>query len=124
MFINRLKKLRAEKKFSQAKLSEILGLSQQAIAKWETGKATPDPDMLLKLSKTFNVSIDYLLGNDMGTSTITESTIQTDTKLSQKREKLLSKLENLTDEELLEMEQIADYIKSKKEKNEQAATTA
>lgn len=68
-----LKKLRNEKQISQATLANILGMSQQAIAKWETGNAEPDSDMLLKLASFFDVSTDYLLGrtderNPAGTS--------------------------------------------------------
>lgn len=62
MFIQRLKELREKKDVSQSKLADYMGVSQQAIAKWETDKATPDPDALLKLAEYFNVSVDYLLG--------------------------------------------------------------
>lgn len=62
MFVKRLKELRALNNISQAALADKLGLSQQAIAKWETEKATPDPDMIAKLANLFGVSADYLLG--------------------------------------------------------------
>lgn len=62
MFVQRLKQLRAEKDISQSALANIMGVSQQAIAKWETDKATPDPDALSKLADYFSVSVDYLLG--------------------------------------------------------------
>jgi transcriptional regulator with XRE-family HTH domain len=57
-----LKTLRSEKGISQASLASLLGLSQQAIAKWETGNSEPDSDMLNKLASFFSVSVDYLLG--------------------------------------------------------------
>ena len=49
---------------SQERLGQILGVTQQAVAKWENAKAEPDSSALLKMSTLFNVSVDYLLGND------------------------------------------------------------
>lgn len=63
MFENRLKQLRSEKKITQANLAKELGLTQQAIGKWETGRSSPDPDTLLKLANYFGVTVDYLLGS-------------------------------------------------------------
>ncbi len=62
MFAKRLKELRRTKGVSQAALSAELGISQQAVGKWETGRCTPDPKTLAALSLYFNVSTDYLLG--------------------------------------------------------------
>lgn len=59
---DRLKELRDKESISQKKLGEILNMSQQAIAKWETGAASPDPVMLIKIADYFGVSIDYLVG--------------------------------------------------------------
>ncbi len=64
MFKLRLKKLRNINKISQTKLSKELGVSQQAVGKWETGRCTPDPQTLATLAGFFNVSTDYLLGID------------------------------------------------------------
>ncbi|HEM3657614.1 TPA: helix-turn-helix transcriptional regulator, partial [Streptococcus suis] len=50
------------KKNTQHFLAETLNLKRANIAKWETGKATPDPQTLSKLANYFNVSIDYLAG--------------------------------------------------------------
>ena len=57
-----LKALRNEKGISQASLANMLGLSQQAVAKWETGNSEPDSEMLISLASFFGVSVDYLLG--------------------------------------------------------------
>ena len=61
-FANNLKNLRAMKCISQAKLADVFGFTQQAVGRWEQGQFTPDYDTLVKLSKFFNVSTDYLLG--------------------------------------------------------------
>lgn len=59
---NRLAKLRKEKGLSQEQLAESLGISRQAVSKWERAETSPDTDNLIELSKLYNVSIDYLLG--------------------------------------------------------------
>lgn len=61
-FAQRLKDLRNNKGLSQSALADILGRTQQAIGKWEVGKAEPDSTTLLKLANYFNVTTDYLLG--------------------------------------------------------------
>ncbi|MGM9581068.1 MAG: helix-turn-helix domain-containing protein [Anaerovibrio sp.] len=62
MFIERLKGLRNEHKITQSALAEAMGLSQQAIAKWETGKSSPDINTLKKLADYFGVTTDFLTG--------------------------------------------------------------
>ena len=61
-FGERVRELRKQRNITQAKLGEFLGLAQQSIAAWETGRAYPDVDGLISLSKLFDVSTDYLLG--------------------------------------------------------------
>lgn len=62
MFSERLRKLRKERNYSQASLAEALFVSQQAVARWETDKATPNPDTLARLVELFDISADELLG--------------------------------------------------------------
>ncbi len=58
-----LYKLRKEKKMSQQDIGNLIGISSQAVSKWETGISEPDNKSLKKLANFFNVSIDYLLNN-------------------------------------------------------------
>ncbi len=58
---NKIKLLRKKNGLSQEQLSEKIGLSRQAISRWETGDSVPDIDNIVKLSDIFNVSTDYLL---------------------------------------------------------------
>ena len=60
---NRLTKLRKEHGFSQEDLADKLGVSRQAVSKWERGEATPDMDNLIELSKIYNISLDEVVGN-------------------------------------------------------------
>ena len=55
--------LRKERGLSQFELARQLNIDQTTVSKWEKGKALPYSRMLLRLSKLFDVSIDYLLGN-------------------------------------------------------------
>ena len=50
-----------EKNLSQEQLGEILGVTNKTISRWETGKYLPPADMLLAMSKFFNVSINEIL---------------------------------------------------------------
>ncbi|MDD3186399.1 MAG: helix-turn-helix transcriptional regulator [Anaerostipes sp.] len=60
--MERIKELRKEIKYNQYELADYLGVSQQAISKYENGVNEPDSESLYKMAKLFNVSIDYLLG--------------------------------------------------------------
>lgn len=61
---DRLVALRKENKLSQEALAEKLGLSRQAISKWERAEASPDTDNLIALAKLYGISLDELLGNE------------------------------------------------------------
>ena len=62
-FPERLKALRLEANLTQKEVADILGISRPAYTYWEKGEKAPTPDKLPALSKLFNVSTDYLLGN-------------------------------------------------------------
>ena len=57
----RLQKIRKEHGYSQEQLADELGVSRQAVSKWERGEASPDTDNLIALARLYNISIDYLL---------------------------------------------------------------
>lgn len=61
--MQRLKALRKNLKLTQKDLSKILNLDPSSISKYESGAATPSPDVLVKISNFFGVTTDYLLGN-------------------------------------------------------------
>ena len=58
-----LYKLRKEKKVSQQDIGDLVGVTYQAVGKWEAGNSEPDNDALIKIANYFGVSTDYLLGN-------------------------------------------------------------
>ena len=51
-------------KLTQEQLAESLGVTAQAVSKWENDQSCPDINMLPKLAQLFGVSVDSLLGND------------------------------------------------------------
>lgn len=56
-----LKAIRKKKKYSQLKVAFDLNISREALSHYETGQRSPDIEMLVKLSRYFDVSIDYLI---------------------------------------------------------------
>ncbi len=57
-----LKLARIKKKLSQSGLAELIGIKEYSISRYETGLQYPTIETLLKLSRTLDVSVDYLLG--------------------------------------------------------------
>ena len=62
MFGEKLKELRKSKKITQVDLAEMLGITQQAVGKWETSRSEPDQKTLVQLAEYFGVTVDSLLG--------------------------------------------------------------
>lgn len=72
----KIKTLRQQNGLSQEGLANKLGVSRQAITKWETNRGIPDIENLKSLSDLFNVSLDYLVSEDNN-----ELSIQTTEKI-------------------------------------------
>ncbi len=62
LFCERLKALRLEKNLSQPELAKLINVSNGIISFWENGVNEPTITNLIKLSKLFDVSTDYLVG--------------------------------------------------------------
>jgi len=63
-FAEKLKMLRKQFKLSQEQLAEKIGVSRQAITKWETEGGLPDIENLMAIADLFSISIDELLSNE------------------------------------------------------------
>ena len=61
---NRLYQYRRKSGLSQEELAAKLGVSRQAVSKWERAEAAPDTDNLIKLSKIYGVTLDELINTD------------------------------------------------------------
>lgn len=63
-FAEKLKSMRKQSGMSQEKLAEKIGVSRQAVTKWENNTGIPDIENMLAISSLFNVSVDELLSNE------------------------------------------------------------
>ena len=58
---DRLQELRKKTGYSQEQLADMLGLSRQAVSKWESRQGKPEIDNIIKLTEIYHVSADYIL---------------------------------------------------------------
>ncbi len=56
-----LRILRAKERYSMEDIAEIIGVSRQSVAKWESGESLPDIDKCVKLAKLYKVTLDDLV---------------------------------------------------------------
>ena len=64
MLGNRINELRKSFGWNQVELANKLGVTKQTISNWENENILPSIDILIRVSKLFNVTTDYLLGLD------------------------------------------------------------
>lgn len=62
-----IKKIRQDNKLTQKELADKLGVTYQAVSKWENGKNVPDISIMKEISKMFNVDIDEILDGEKKT---------------------------------------------------------
>jgi len=62
--MNRIRELRKRLDMTQKELAKHLQIADSTLSYWEMGKYEPDSDALMKLSRFFQVPIDYILGGD------------------------------------------------------------
>ena len=61
MFVNQLKLMRTRKGFTQEQVAELVGVSRQAVAKWEKGETLPDIESCIRLSDLYGIPLDALV---------------------------------------------------------------
>ena len=69
----RLQELRKKAGYSQEQVAEMLGISRQAISKWESGQGNPEIDNVIKLTEIYDVSADYILFGKESSTIVTTS---------------------------------------------------
>ena len=60
-----IKKIREDNNLTQKELADKLGVTFQAVSKWENGKNVPDISILKEMSKMFNINIDEILEGEI-----------------------------------------------------------
>lgn len=117
MIGDKIKYLRTEKRLSQEKLGKLLGVSQQAVGKWEKNDAEPDSSALKKLSEIFDVSIDYILDNTtVSSNNYNTSNVSIPNNLQDTPIAFSGKLEQLTQEDMEDVSNYIDFIIAKKKR--------
>lgn len=76
MNFSNLKYLRKSQGFTQEQIAEKIGVSRQAVAKWENGETLPDIENVIALADIYGVTIDFL---------VRDMTAHTDTSQSEKQ---------------------------------------
>ena len=98
---DRLVKLRKKYGYSQEELADKLGLSRQAVSKWERAEASPDTDNLICLAKLYGVSLDELLATDEDIDTIVEEQVKENKEDTPAQEEKKSEGININDDGVL-----------------------
>ena len=57
--------LRRQKKMKQKDIAILLGVSNRAVSKWESGKSYPNMEHIAELAKIFGVSVDYIMRGEI-----------------------------------------------------------
>lgn len=60
-----LRKIRLEKGLTQRQVADYIGCAPSVYSRYETGDREPSIDVLIQLSQYLNVSVDYIVGNDL-----------------------------------------------------------
>ena len=79
--------LRKSNNYTQDDLAKELGISRQAVSKWETGTTVPDLDVLLKISKLYDITINDILEPKIQPQRITD--FEQISKISEKELKVV-----------------------------------
>ncbi len=64
MLNERIKQLRQARNMNQVELAKKLNVTKQSVSNWENDNIQPSIEMLIKISRIFSVTTDYLLGLD------------------------------------------------------------
>ena len=97
--IKNLKTLRKQKGISQRDLAEILMVSQQSINKYENHNVEPDIETLIKMADYFQVSLDYLVGREFYSTSLTKNEINMSREELFMAKSVLDKLIKLIDKQ-------------------------
>lgn len=74
---DRIQYLRKQKGYSQEELADKVGVSRQAVSKWESEQSTPDLEKIIIMSELFEVTTDYILKGIEPASTANRKLVKT-----------------------------------------------
>ena len=121
--MNRIRELRKQMDMTQRELAKYLQIADSTLSYWEMGRYEPDNEALMKLSKFFQVPIDYILGGDFITwgltgsaMSVSESEAAYTTKPTAPATFNRIEFEGLTHGEIDLLAEYAEFIKSRRKK--------
>lgn len=103
----RLRELRLKAGLKQQDLLNKFGISSARYSQYETGKRTPDYELLIEIANFYDVSLDYLLGRT------DDPTPPQKEKTPSRHEGVLQDLEDLSPDMELEVREFINYLKHK-----------
>lgn len=109
MFYDTLKTLCDERNISPSKAATECGISRSTVTWWKQHKTNPNSEQLSKLANYFNVSIDYLLGNEQEKALVLTKKDERD--ISKRLDQTLSDLENAQGALMFDGEPLDDVTK-------------
>lgn len=115
-FSARIKELRKEKGWKQIDLAEKAGIDKNMISYYENEKYTPSADALIKIAEAFDISIDYLLINNIQKKPLRQKIDKVDSELID----LLMNFKKLTGKEQDSLRNIIESLNTKNQIKELA----
>lgn len=88
----KITKLRKEQNLTQEQFAEILKVSRQSVSKWERDDAYPDTEKLIRISKLFDCSLDYLLKDELEQMDVNLASAKDDAEYDKMRAAVLTYL--------------------------------
>lgn len=88
----KIAKLRKEQNLTQEQFADLLKVSRQSVSKWELNSAYPDTEKLIRISKIFNCSLDYLLKDEVDNMDINIAAANEEAKENRMRAGILTYL--------------------------------
>ena len=85
-------KLRKEQNLTQEQFADMLKVSRQSVSKWELDSTYPDTEKLIRISKIFNCSLDYLLKDEVEQMDINIAAASEEAKENKIRDRILTYL--------------------------------
>lgn len=110
MIQDTIKDERNKRSLSQLALSKLIGVSQQTIGSWETGRTSPDLLMLVNLADFFDVTTDYLLGRTKNRKLLEPAQPPATPALTPQDQELLRKYRVLTSDHQGAVDNQLDYF--------------
>lgn len=83
---NKLVKLRKNHGLSQEALANRLGVSRQAVSKWERAESSPDTDNLIALAKLYGIRVDDMLNGDINAGDQANNNYEKDRHIKQQQD--------------------------------------